>query len=131
VKSKLLVIDDDLDLVTSVTAVMEGAGWEVHSAPNGVAGMERAREQIPDLIILDVLMPRQDGLTTYEQLRRDPALRSVPIIVLTSVSEKLGIGLSGQDMRTYYGHGPEAFLQKPFEPQNLLATVTRLTGRSV
>lgn len=110
---------------------MEGAGWEVHSAPNGAAGMDQAREKVPDLIILDVLMPKQDGLTTYEQLRKDQALREVPIIVLTSVAEKLGIGFSDDDIRTYYGHGPEAFLQKPFEPAFLLATVTRLTGGRV
>jgi len=125
-KPAVLVIDDDADLVSSVTMVMQDAGWEVRSAQNGALGIERAREQTPDLIILDVLMPQQDGLTTYEQLRGDASLADVPIIVLTSVSERLGIGFSNQDFKAYYGHSPEAFLEKPFEPDTLLATVKRV-----
>jgi len=75
-KPNLLVIDGDADLVASVTMVMEDAGWEVHSADNGLSGIEQARQDVPDLVILDMLMPRQDGLTTYEQLRSDPAPRA-------------------------------------------------------
>jgi CheY-like chemotaxis protein len=125
-KPKVLVIDDDADLVSSLTVVMEGAGWQVSSAENGAVGISRAREETPDLVILDVLMPRQDGLTTYEQLRADPMLRKIPIIVLTSVSEKLGIGFSAEEFKTHYGHGPEAFLEKPFVPKKLLDTVKRV-----
>jgi CheY-like chemotaxis protein len=123
---RLLVIDDDPDLVSSVTTVMEGAGWEVHSAANGAEGLEKARQLLPELIILDILMPRKDGLTTYEELRADPALGPIPIIVLTSAGEKLGFGFSGSDMAAHYGHEPEAFLQKPFEPQNLVETARRV-----
>jgi CheY-like chemotaxis protein len=125
-KPKVLVIDDDADLVSSVRMVMEGAGWQVYSAENGATGIERAREEAPELIILDVLMPRQDGLTTYEQLRGEASLSKIPIIVLTSVSEKLGIGFSKEEFKTHYGHAPEAFFNKPFEPQKLLDTVKRL-----
>jgi len=125
-KQNLLMIDGDADLVASVTMVMEDAGWEVHSADNGLSGIEQARQDVPDLVILDMLMPRQDGLTTYEQLRSDPALGEIPIIVLTSVSERLGIGFSDEDFKAHYGHGPEAFLRKPFEPTIRLETVNRL-----
>lgn len=125
-KPKVLVIDDDADLVSSVRVVMEDAGWKVSSAANGAIGIESARGERPDLIILDVLMPHQDGLTTYEQLRADPALSAVPIIVLTSVSQKLKIGFSEEEFKTHYGHGPEAFLEKPFEPKKFLDTVRRL-----
>jgi CheY-like chemotaxis protein len=92
------MIDDDLDMVSSVRTVMESAGWEVSSAANGAEGVERARELLPD-----------------------------PIIVLTSVSEKLGFSFSAADMADHYGHQPEAFLQKPFEPQRLIQTAERLT----
>jgi DNA-binding response OmpR family regulator len=125
-KPRVLIIDDDADLVDSVTIVMDNAGWEVHSAVNGAAGLEKARELLPWLIILDILMPKKDGLSTYEDLRRDKCLAAVPIIVLTSVTEKLGFGLSERDMTLYYGRGPEAFLEKPFEPQHLLDTVKRV-----
>jgi len=95
---RLLMIDDDLYMVSSVRTVMESAGWEVSSAANGAEGVERARELLPDLII-----------------------------VLTSVSEKLGFSFSAADMADHYGHQPEAFLQKPFEPQRLIQTAERLT----
>jgi DNA-binding response OmpR family regulator len=127
ISMRLLVIDDDPDLVSRVTAVMESAGWEVHSAPNGVEGLEKARQLLPELIILDVLMPRKDGLTTYEELRADSGLSSIPIIMLTSAGEKLGFGFSGSDMAAHYGHQPEAFLQKPFEPRILVETARRVT----
>jgi len=125
-KPKVLVIDDDADLVASVRMVMEDAGWRVSSAENGAAGITRAREEAPQLIVLDVLMPRQDGLTTYERLREEEALKAIPIIVLTSVSEKLGIGFSREEFKTHYGHAPEAFLEKPFEPHSFLNTVKRV-----
>jgi len=123
---RLLMIDDDPDMVSSVRAVMENAGWEVHSAANGAEGLEKARELRPELIILDILMPRKDGLTTYEELRGEDALRAIPIIVLTSAGEKLGFGFSASDMAEHYGHQPEAFLQKPFDPGHLLQTARRL-----
>ena len=123
---RLLMIDDDEDMVSSVRTVMEGAGWEVADAPNGDEGVRRARELAPDLIILDILMPRKDGLTTYEELRADETLRGIPVIVLTSVSDKLGFSFSASDMAAHYGHQPEAFLQKPFEPQSLLAAVRKV-----
>jgi DNA-binding response OmpR family regulator len=128
---RLLMIDDDEDMVSSVRTVMEAEGWDVTSAPNGEEGVRRARELAPDLIILDILMPRKDGLTTYEELRADDALRGIPVIVFTSVSEKLGFSFSASDMADHYGHQPEAFLQKPFEPQSLLAAVRKVvrTGR--
>ena len=125
---RLLMIDDDADMVSSVRTVMEGAGWEVHEAANGAEGLERARELRPELIILDILMPRKDGLTTYEELRGDPGLRSIPIIMLTSVSEQLGFGFSASDMAEHYGHQPEAYLQKPFEPRHLVETARRVVS---
>jgi CheY-like chemotaxis protein len=126
---RLLVIDDDPDLVSSVTVVMESDGWEVHSAPNGGEGLAKARELLPELIILDILMPRKDGLTTYEELRADGRLRSIPVIMLTSAGEKLGFGFSESDMAAHYGHQPEAFLSKPFEPKLLVETARRVTRK--
>jgi two-component system alkaline phosphatase synthesis response regulator PhoP len=122
-KPLLLVIDDDVDVVNSIEVIMGHEGWRVESAPNGHLGLEKAREHRPDLIILDILMPQRDGLSTYEDLRRDPSIGAVPIIVLTSVSEKLGFSLSEEDMTVHFGRGPEAFLEKPVEPRTLLATV--------
>jgi two-component system alkaline phosphatase synthesis response regulator PhoP len=116
-----LIIVDDEDMVSSVSAVLQDARWTVVSAANGEQGVKRARDKKPSLIILDLLMPRQDALTTFEQLRRD--------IVLTSVEEKLGIHFSESDMEIHYGKGPEAFLRKPFEPKVLLETAAAGTKK--
>jgi DNA-binding response OmpR family regulator len=125
---RLLIIDDDVDVVSGVRVVMEREGWSVDSAPNGLLGVEKAMRLPPDLIILDILMPQRDGLSTFEDLRKDASLAAVPIIVMTSVGEKLGISLSGEDMSAHYGRGPEAFLEKPVDPKRLLDTVRAVAG---
>jgi two-component system alkaline phosphatase synthesis response regulator PhoP len=125
----LLIIDDDVDVVSGVRMVMEPEGWAVHSAPNGVLGVEKALELRPDLVVLDILMPQRDGLSTYGDLRRDEQLGSIPIIILTSVGEKLGFSLSDEDLAVHYGRGPEAFLEKPVDPKRLVDTVRSVTGR--
>ncbi|MBN1836682.1 MAG: hypothetical protein JW820_12580, partial [Spirochaetales bacterium] len=71
----------------------------------------------------DILMPRRDGLSTFEDLRRDPIAGPIPVIVMTSVNEKLGFSLTRDEMIVHYGRGPEAFLEKPVDPEALLATV--------
>ncbi len=124
---RLLMIDDDPDWCPACVTVMESAGWEVHSAPNGAEGLEKARE----------LAARADhpghphapqGRADHLRgaARRRLASAAIPIIVLTSVSEKLGFGFSASDMAEHYGHQPEAFLQKPFEPQHLVETARRV-----
>jgi len=122
----ILIIDDDTDVIEIVSIALKAEGFSVISASNGAEGYEAAKSEHPDLIILDVLMPRQDGLTTFEDLKKDPELADVPVILLTSVNSRLGFGLSSDDLTTHTGKGPEAFLEKPVDTAVLLHTVKQI-----
>jgi DNA-binding response OmpR family regulator len=123
---KILVMDDEPDAVEFVKAVLEEAGYAVVSAPDGEAGLRAARDQKPDLIILDVQMPGKDGFTVFADLRADAGLRRVPVVMLTGVGERLGISFSAQDMGDYLGQEPDAYVEKPVDPQVLQDTVRDL-----
>jgi len=87
------------------------------------------------LTILDILMPRKAGLTAFEELRTADRTMGIPIIMLTSANEKLGFGLSADDLEAHYGRGlagkgPELFMEKPPEPGRLVSAIRDLVGGS-
>ncbi len=125
-KQKILVVDDEPDAVEFVTAVMEEAGYEVISASNGDEGLQAARTQKPVLVILDVQMPGKDGFATFAEMQKDPELKALPVIMLTGVGERLGLHFSAEDMGDYLGDEPEAYIEKPVDPQALKDTVRGL-----
>lgn len=124
----ILVVDDDQDHVEGVRLVLENAGYRVISASSGAECLRTAQAEKPALIILDILMQDKDGLTTFEELHADDELKSIPVIMLTSVSEKVGFSFTEEDLRTAYGRGPAAFLEKPFQPSRLLQAIRELIG---
>lgn len=123
----ILVIDDDADLVETTRMVLESCGYRVTSALDGVKGLLLARQDPPDLIILDVIMPFKDGFTVCEEIKRDPVLAGVPVLMLTSFAERRG----DTDVSVSAGFGLEAedYLDKPAPPDVLLARVERLLSR--
>jgi len=125
---EVLVVDDEPDSVEFVSTVLEEAGYEVRSVSNGDAGLASARRKTPDLIILDVQMPGKDGFVVFAELRRDPRLRGIPVIMLTGVEEKVGISFSANEMSEFLGHEPDAYVEKPVDPATLHQTVQRLLG---
>jgi CheY-like chemotaxis protein len=124
----VLAVDDDQDHISGVQLVLENAGYRVIDASNGAEGIRRAREEKPALIILDILMQEKDGLTTFEELRADEELSDIPVVMLTSVNEKLSFIFTEDDMKAAYGKGPSAFFEKPVRPETLLQTVRDLIG---
>lgn len=127
-KAKILVVDDEPDAVEFVKTVLEEAGYEVVSASNGVQGLDKARTELPDLVILDVQMPEKDGFAAFGDLRRDLQLKEIPVIMLTGVGEKAGIAFSAEDMGDYLGASPEAYVEKPISPGELVEKVEELLG---
>jgi CheY-like chemotaxis protein len=125
-KPTILVIDDDPDDLEIEKRALEGGGFTVITAADGAEGIELAEKEVPDLIITDILMPKQDGLTTFEEIRKHPKLQKIPVVVCTSASDSLGFSFSEEDMQTYYGESPGAFLEKPVVPEKLQQTVRRL-----
>ena len=124
----ILVVDDDPDIVESITSVLRSQPYGVQVARDGQQCMETLGKKIPDLLILDLLMPRMDGFAVIRQLRKNPRYADLPIIVLTSVLEdasrrRYELEDSGQ-MRV------QGYLQKPVAPTELLRRVGEMLGRS-
>jgi DNA-binding response OmpR family regulator len=125
--SKILLIDDDVDFVEATKIVLESKPYEVIVAYDGNDGLRKAREENPDLIILDIIMPGKDGFTTAEQLKKDVKLNKIPVLVLTSYAEKGGessIAVSGGlTLET------EDYIDKPISPEELLKRVEKYLKR--
>ena len=122
-KAKILLVDDDADFVESIKTFLESKPYEVIVAVNGSEALRKAREQNPDLILLDVIMPVEDGFTAAEQLKRDPQLAKIPVLMLTSYSVK-GTETSIPRSRGYELEA-EDYIDKPVSPQDLLTIVDK------
>ena len=125
--ARILLVDDDPDFVEATRTVLESVPYEVLVAYDGDEGLEKIREERPDLVLLDIIMPTQDGFHVCEKLKSDPELWHIPVIMLTSLGQHLGDTVySVQD-----GMMLEAddFIDKPVRPTELLARVARLLKR--
>jgi two-component system alkaline phosphatase synthesis response regulator PhoP len=122
--ARILVVDDDPDLVESVTLILEKKKHEVIPAYGGIEGVEKAKSEKPDAIILDVMMPDKNGYEVCKELKADPQYRDIPILLLTAVVSKIS--------ETTYTHrmGMETeaddYVDKPVEPGELVRLVERL-----
>ena len=120
-KAKILLIDDDPDFVEATKLVLESKAYRVVTASDGNEGLAKARREEPDLIILDIIMPVKDGFNAAEELKKDPELKKIPVIMLTSFSEKVGettFSISqGLTLDT------EDYIDKPVSPEELLKRV--------
>ena len=126
-KAKILLVDDDDDFVEATKIVLESKPYEVIVAHEGDEGLRKAREEKPDLIILDVIMPVKDGFTAAEEFKKDPNLSKIPVVMLTSFAERGGetpIATSrGLSLET------EDYIDKPVTPEELLKRVEKLLKR--
>jgi DNA-binding response OmpR family regulator len=87
-RAKILIIDDDFDFVHATRKVLESVPYEVIVAFDGEEGLQKAREEKPDLILLDIIMPLRDGFTVCDELKSSPEFAQVPILMLTSFSQR-------------------------------------------
>ena len=123
---KILIADDEQECIDFVRDSLADMPYEVIAAMDGEEALTVAREQCPQLIILDIQMPKRNGFEVFGELRKDEKLSAVPVIMLTAIAEKTGMGFSGEDMGEYMGTPPEAYVDKPIEPIVLKQTVRRL-----
>lgn len=122
---KILLIDDDPDFVNITKTVLESKPrYKVLTASNGISGLSLAKAEKPDIIILDVIMPFEDGFTAAKELKTEPELNTIPIIILTSFSKRKG----ETDISVAQGMELEAddYIEKPVEPEELLQRVDKL-----
>ncbi|MDD5667291.1 MAG: response regulator [Actinomycetota bacterium] len=123
---KILLADDDPDVVDVVSIILEDEGYEVVMARDGAEALEKIRSEDPDLVILDLLMPRVDGFAVFNTLR-EPAYErwsQLPVVVLTSVREE--VSKRRYELESGKSMGYAAYLEKPVEPEELLETISSL-----
>ena len=122
-KPKILLVDDDIDFIEATRIVLEKESYDIVVAYQGDEGLQKAREENPDLILLDIIMPVKDGFTAAEQLKNDPQLSKIPVIMLTSFSSR------GQQTSIPVSRGfdleADDYIEKPVSPEQLLASIKR------
>lgn len=118
--AKILVVDDDRSIVELLLLLLGKAGHTTVFARDGKAGLEMARLEKPDLIVLDVMMPKMDGFSVSGELFKDKDLRKIPVLILTAKGHS----------RDIFSLVPNvgAYMEKPFEPQEFLKQITKLLG---
>lgn len=121
--SRILVVDDEPDINTILTVTLRRAGYEVASAADGMEAVDAIHRQAPDLILLDVMMPRADGLETLRRIREHGPTAHVPVIMLTA---KAALG----DKMKGFEQGVDDYVSKPFEPAEIVARVEALLRRT-
>jgi len=124
---RVLVVDDELDMRTFITTLLETSGYKPLSAVDGEQGLEIARQKRPSLIILDVMMPKESGINMYRELKNDPELKSIPVIMVSALSKKTFLH-SQKVLDEYKGEKipePAAYIEKPPEPEELLEAIER------
>lgn len=115
---KIVLVEDDVQIARIVQIKLKNKGYEVAHAADGGAGLDLIRQERPDLVLLDVMMPVMDGYTVLRSLKADPALATIPIIMLSAKGQERDIlqGLEG---------GAVDYVVKPFSPSELVARVQR------
>lgn len=113
---KILVIEDEAETLKNLVLMLEMEGYQPLSAPNGRAGVETARRELPDVILCDVSMPELDGYGVLEALRNDSATVSIPFIFLTAKGDK-------KDLRTGMNLGADDYLTKPASAEDVLSAI--------
>ncbi len=126
-KKSILVIDDEPDAIEFVKAVLSNLGkFIIISAKDGEEGIELVKKHLPDLIILDIIMPGQSGFDVFYSLRNDKLTKDIPIVMLTGVADKAGLRFFKDDMKKYFGSEPVEYIEKPLDPSVLLSTVKKV-----
>jgi len=118
-KAKVLIVDDESELVEMLSLRLEANNYQAISASDGQEGLDKARVENPDLIILDVMLPKIDGYKVCRMLKFDDKYKQIPVILFTA-------RVQASDIKLGADAGADAYITKPFEPDILLAKVVQL-----
>jgi DNA-binding response OmpR family regulator len=118
---RVLIAEDEPHLVESLTFILEREGYEVVTAPDGEAALEQLLTSTPDLVILDVMLPKLNGLEVLKKIRDHPLLKTLPVIVLTAKGQR-------QDRETALSIGANLFMTKPFANNDVVEAVNALVA---
>jgi two-component system phosphate regulon response regulator PhoB len=120
--TRILIIDDEQDVIDLLTLHLRKAGFVLNSTTDGASGLRMAREEIPALIVLDLMLPKMPGLEICKVLKTDPATRQIPVLMLTAKAEEIDriVGLE---------FGADDYVTKPFSPRELVLRVNAILRR--
>ncbi len=120
---RLVYVEDEREMIDLVRLILGRRGFEVIGANGGRDGLETIRRELPDLVLLDLMMPDMDGWDVYQQMKADEATRNIPVIVVTakaqSIDKVLGLHIAKVD----------DYISKPFSPQELTESVEKVLAR--
>ncbi|BCM20925.1 response regulator transcription factor [Mesorhizobium sp. B4-1-3] len=121
-KARVLICDDDPLLLELMEFRLRAKGYEVVKAVDGAEALEKVRQDAPDVVVLDAMMPKADGLEVLARIKGDPALSDTPVVMLTARKGQ-------KDIVSALDKGADDYLVKPFIPEELLARLARLIAR--
>ncbi len=135
--AKILIVDDDPDNVSFINLLVEDNGYDAISANDGQEGLDLAKKEKPDLITLDLIMPGQSGIKMFQELKKDPDLCNIPVIIVSGASEVTGVDFKNFMFKQPLGDqkkvvetagmstfsGPNAFVEKPIDPDELIKKI--------
>lgn len=125
---KVLVVDDDPDILDAITTILSTQPYSIDTARDGIECVDKVRANVPDLIVLDLLMPKKDGFAVVRELRDNPRYAKVPILILTSVREDAS--RRRYELETGLAMDVQDYLEKPVSPADLLERVSNLLESS-
>jgi CheY-like chemotaxis protein len=142
---RILIVDDSDEIVAYYTEILEEYGYEYSVARDGKTAMESMRENRPDLVLLDVMMPRKNGIAVFKKMKQDPELEGVPVVIITGASKATGVEMTTgeenpkqtyeDDLAREFGVQlreqlqnltPQGFIEKPVEPEQLISKIRSL-----
>jgi DNA-binding response OmpR family regulator len=120
---QILCIEDEPEMVDLIRLILNRRGFVVKGATGGIEGLEMIRKELPDLVLLDLMMPDMDGWEVYQQMKADEKTRHIPVIVVTakaqSIDKVLGLHIAKVD----------DYIAKPFSPKDLLSSIDKILDR--
>ena len=120
---RILCIEDEPEMIDLIRLILGRRGFKVSGAAGGTAGIKAVREQLPDLVLLDLMMPDMDGWEVYQQMKAEESTRNIPVIVVTAkaqnIDKVLGLHIAKVD----------DYISKPFSPQDLMNSVEKVIGQ--
>lgn len=127
---RAVVIDDEVDLTTYISSILEGIGFEVMTANDAVSGEELVQDHQPDIILIDLMMPGRSGVQLFSRLRRNETTRSIPLVMVSGIKDQMGVDWPKlvDDLKA---RKPDGFVEKPIDPGSLIRVVNGvLAGES-
>ena len=122
VKNRILIVEDEESLLKLESILLSSKGYRVTGVMDGMAALEEVRRSLPDLVILDIMLPKMDGFEVCRQIRAWPETAHIPVVMLTAKKNK-------QDMVAGLQAGCDAYITKPFKSAKVLETIQNLLGR--